>query len=316
MPGSNRGLGRGLEALLGSVQPPETSEASGGVPKNVVENISIDAVRPNPHQPRNDFSQDALQELADSIRSQGVLQPILVRVAPTGGYELVAGERRLRAAKLAGLSSIPALVRQMSDVESLAIALIENLQREDLNPVEEAKGYQRLLQEFGLGQEELARQVGKSRSALSNSMRLLQLSEGILGDIAAGAISAGHGRAIVSIADERMRDILAQRIKDAGLTVRQAEYQASFWKEHGALPEDDGASTEKRSSEQTRARQSKAGKETDPTLTKISEALSQELELSVKVGGAIDAGRVTIHYNTAKELSLFLGKFGLDFETF
>jgi ParB family chromosome partitioning protein len=300
--------------LLGGVQTPEGSNATEAASKNIVEDVSIDAVRPNPHQPRSEFSQDALQELADSIKSQGVLQPILVRTAPAGGYELVAGERRLRAAKLAGLSSIPALVRQMSDRESLAIALIENLQREDLNPVEEAKGYQQLLQQFGLGQEELARQVGKSRSALSNSMRLLQLSEEILQDIATGVISAGHGRAIVSIADAGMREALARRIKDAGLTVRQAEQQASFWKLNGVLPEGD-ALTGKRSPEQSGSRQSKAGKDVDPKLAELSEALSQQLNLMVKVGGAMDSGRVTIQYKTEKELSEVLQKLGVDFET-
>ena len=190
MTSGNRGLGRGLDALLGGVREDEKKTSDSAE----VRMISVENITPNPHQPRREFSEEALIELAASIKARGVLQPILIRPLGAGKYELVAGERRLRASKLSGLTEIPTLVREMSDQESLAIALIENLQREDLNAVEEAFGYQRLQQEFGLSQEELARQVGKSRSAVANCLRLLNLPDAVQKDIQQNTITAGHGQ--------------------------------------------------------------------------------------------------------------------------
>lgn len=314
MPGVTRGLGRGLDALLGGVRSQDAEGVAGLADHGEVESLPIEDVRPNPHQPRKGFPAESMRELAESIRSQGVLQPVLVRLAPDGGYELVAGERRLRAAKMAGLENIPALIKEMTDIESLAIALIENLQREDLNPIEEARGYQRLLNDFGVGQDELARQVGKSRSALANSMRLLQLPESVQHDISDGVLSAGLGRAIVSVSDEKARNELALRIKDQGLTVRQAEYQAGYWKEHGVLPDQNAAVSQespKRKSGKSRPRPRKGA---DPHLDRITRALSQELGLSVRMGGTPEQGRVTINYTTEEELGLLLEKLGVGFE--
>ena len=232
MTSGNRGLGRGLDALLGGVKEDEKISSESAE----VRMIPVGNITPNPHQPRREFSEEGLNDLAASIKTRGVLQPVLVRSLGSGRYELVAGERRLRASKQAGLVEIPTLIREMTDQESLAIALIENLQREDLNAVEEALGYQRLQQEFGLSQEELARQVGKSRSAVANSLRLLNLPDSVQQDIQQNAISAGHGRAIMAVSDEEMQDALHHRIVDNGLTVRQAEAQAAFCKQNGRLP--------------------------------------------------------------------------------
>ena len=190
---STRGLGRGLDALLGGLNP------DTGATPGEVKNIPLAAISPNPHQPRKEFDPVALDDLASSIKSQGVLQPILVRPleAQPGTFELVAGERRLRASKLAGLNEIPALVRALDDRESLAIALIENLQREDLNAMEEAEGYRQLLDQFFVTQEDLARQIGKSRPALANALRLLQLPDEVQEDVRRGKLSAGDRKSVV-----------------------------------------------------------------------------------------------------------------------
>ncbi|MCJ2165168.1 MULTISPECIES: ParB/RepB/Spo0J family partition protein [unclassified Pseudodesulfovibrio] len=305
MTSSNRGLGRGLDALLGGVRQDEkvTSDAAE------VRMIPVGAIVPNPHQPRREFSEEGLNDLAASIRTRGVLQPVLVR--PLGGdkYELVAGERRLRASKKAELTEIPTLVREMTDQESLAIALIENLQREDLNAIEEALGYQQLQQEFGLSQEELARQVGKSRSAVANSLRLLNLPEVVQTDIQQNTLSAGHGRAIMSIKDAEAQEQLHRRIAENGLTVRQAEAQATFYKQNGRLPGADeigvpsGSGSVKTPS-----------KPLEPRLLDLQAALSDLLNLKVKIVGSMEKGKLTVAYGVEEDLRSVAGKLGVEFE--
>jgi len=206
-----RGLGRGLDALL--------PKSSGSPTK-----LPLALIHPNPEQPRRRFDEAALAELAASIRKQGLLQPLLVR--PRGeGYELVAGERRYRAAQLAGLQEVPVVVRDLDDREALELALVENLQREDLNPIEEALGYQRLL-EMGHSQAQIAEAVGKARSTVTNSLRLLQLDEESREALAAGRISAGHARALLMFPESRRPQILRRIIKE-NLSVRQVERLAS-----------------------------------------------------------------------------------------
>lgn len=304
MTSANRGLGRGLDALLGGVREDEkvTSDSAE------VSMISIGAISPNPHQPRREFAEEALNDLASSIKTRGVLQPVLVRALSDGQYELVAGERRLRASRLAGLTEIPSLVRDMTDQESLAIALIENLQREDLNAVEEALGYQRLQQEFGLSQEELARQVGKSRSAVANSLRLLNLPESVQTDIQKNAISAGHGRAIMQVSDPEPQAQLHQRIVDNGLTVRQAEAQGAFYKQNGRLPGADeiGASPSVKSAKVQ-------PKPLDPKLELLQESLSDVLGVKVKISGSPEKGKVTVSYVNEDDLRSFVEKCGAAF---
>jgi ParB family chromosome partitioning protein len=188
----------------------------------------IESISPNPYQPRATFDEEALAELAASIREKGLLQPIVVRRAGDGRYELIAGERRLRAAQRAGLERIPILVRDANDSEALELALIENLQRENLNPVEEARAFQRLADEFGLGQEDIAQRVGKSRSTVTNSLRLLQLPSDVLAQLESGALSAGHARTLLGLDSTQAqaavaRDVLARRlsVRDTEQLVRQ-----------------------------------------------------------------------------------------------
>ncbi len=186
--------------------------------------LPLGEVEPNREQPRRDFDQETLLQLADSIREHGVLQPILVRPLPGGGsYQIIAGERRWRASRIAGLGEIPVIVKELTDGEAMELALIENLQREDLNPVEEALGYQKLMEQYGNTQEEVARRVGKSRPAVANTLRLLQLPEQVLGYVKNGELSAGHARALLSVESDRETVDLARELIRTGATVRQAE---------------------------------------------------------------------------------------------
>ncbi|QGY39517.1 ParB/RepB/Spo0J family partition protein [Pseudodesulfovibrio cashew] len=302
MSSGNRGLGRGLDALLGGVR----EDAEITVESSEVRMIPIASITPNPHQPRREFSREALEDLSSSIKARGVLQPVLVRPLEEGRYELVAGERRMRASKMAGLEEIPTLVRDMTDQESLAIALIENLQREDLNAVEEALGYQQLQRQFGLSQEELARQVGKSRSAVANSLRLLNLPESIQTDIQQGALTAGHGRAIMSVADNAIQDELHRRIADNGLTVRQAEAQAVFWKQNGRLP---GAEEVGEPVSNSRSGTS-VTKPIDPKLKELQTRLGDLLNIKVKISGSQEKGKITMSYSDEDSLRSIVEKLG------
>lgn len=299
-----RGLGRGLDALLGSIKPESVNSAE-------VKHLPIASIRPNPHQPRKEFDPEALEDLCNSIKAQGVLQPVLVR--PVTGesipYELVAGERRLRASKMAGLTEIPALVRVLTDLETLAIALIENLQRADLNAIEEAKGFQQLLKDFGLSQEELARQVGKSRSALANSLRLLNLPEDIQSDIQTGVLTAGHGRAIMSVDPDAAHEVY-RRIKGFNLSVRQAEAEASFYKENRRLAEPEELyGTEKPRGKAPRGQRSV--KAQDPVLAELQAQLADVLGGTVKISGGPDRGVLSLHYQTQADLRRFTELLGL-----
>jgi ParB family chromosome partitioning protein len=211
-----RGMGRGLSAIL----PPAQKGVEG------LREVPVDLVKPNPRQPRRSFDEGALAELAESIRARGVLQPIVVRALPGGHYELVAGERRLRAARLAELEAVPAVVRETDDWERLDIALAENMARVDLNAVEEARACAMLVDDLGLTKEELGRRVGRSRVAISNLIRLLELPEEALELIEEGKLSEGHGRALLMCKDHAMRRRLAFDARDAGWSVRETERRA------------------------------------------------------------------------------------------
>ncbi len=213
---SQKGLGKGLGALLGDFEelPPEDS---------AYKLLPLHRVEPNPGQPRQDFDEEELNALADSIRIHGILQPLTVREAGDGYYQIIAGERRWRAARLAQLSEVPAIVVEADDKKAMELALIENLQRQDLNSVEEALGYQTLIEEYGLTQEEAASRVGKSRPAVANSLRLLSLGEKVLDMLREGTLSAGHARAILMVKSEKKQLEAAQKIANLGLSVRQAE---------------------------------------------------------------------------------------------
>ena len=213
---SNKGLGKGLGALLG-----DFSEEA--VESSAYQILPIYKVEPNPDQPRRDFDEEELQALADSISVHGVIQPLTVRQMPTGYYQIIAGERRWRAARLANLSEIPVVIVEADDKKAMELALIENLQRQDLNPVEEALGYQALIEEYGLTQEEAAGRVGKSRPAVANALRLLGLSPAVLEKLKNGELSAGHARAILTLKTEKKQQEASKKIISLALSVRQAE---------------------------------------------------------------------------------------------
>jgi ParB family chromosome partitioning protein len=216
-----KGLGRGLAALLG-----DDADETAGPARTGGQDVPIELIRPNPNQPRQHFDEAALEELADSIREKGILQPILVRPITEPGfeYEIVAGERRWRAAQRAQLHRVPVIVKSLTDGESLELALVENVQRRDLNPVEAAHGYQRLIDEFGYSQEKVGQMVGKSRSAVANQLRLLGLPDSVQAMLRDGRLTEGHARTLLSAADPAA---LAEQIAGEGLTVRQAEELAS-----------------------------------------------------------------------------------------
>ena len=211
------GLGKGLDAIFH-----DNARADDG---GAVE-LNINELEPNRGQPRKEFSEEAMSELADSIAQHGVLQPLLVRPLLSGGYQIVAGERRWRASRMAGLATVPALIRELTDSEVMQIALIENLQREDLKPLEEAQGYQALMEEFGFTQDEISKSVGKSRPAVTNALRLLNLPEAVRGMLARGDLSAGHARTLLSFKDEAAMLAAAKRVVAEGRSVRELEKMA------------------------------------------------------------------------------------------
>jgi ParB family transcriptional regulator, chromosome partitioning protein len=233
MPQQKRGLGKGLGALIPTAPPAATADHGHYHPGEPLsraddfgayfEEIPVGAITPNPRQPRQAFDEDALDELAASIREVGLLQPVVVRKVMPGHYELIMGERRWRACELAGLAQIPAIVRETSDDDLLRDALIENLHREQLNPLEEAAAYQQLLDDFSATHEELARKVGRSRPHISNTIRLLSLPPGVQKRVAAGVLSAGHARALLGVEDLQAQEQLAHRIVAEGLSVRAVE---------------------------------------------------------------------------------------------
>ena len=213
---SNKGLGKGLGALLGDFE--EVSSE-----KTPYQLLPIYKVEPNPDQPRRDFDEEELQALADSIAEHGIIQPLTVRELNSGYYQIIAGERRWRAARLANLSEVPVVVIEADDKKAMELALIENLQRQDLNPVEEALGYKSLMEDYGMTQEDAAKRVGKSRPAVTNALRLLNLSDEVLEKVRNGQLSAGHARAILTVKTEKKQLSAAQKIIALGLSVRQAE---------------------------------------------------------------------------------------------
>lgn len=280
-----RGLGKGLGALIPGA---EKAEKAGGV------EIELDRISMNPYQPRETVDEDKLQELVSSVRVHGILQPIVVRSKAGGNYELVAGERRYRAATAAGLTTIPAVVRELTDEQSLQVALIENLQREDINPVEAAIAYKRLGDEFGLSQEDMAFGLGKSRSAIANTLRLLNLPEEIKSHVRAGRLSEGHARAILSLGEENDQKELARRILDAGLSVREAEFLARNW-----------------SSAQSRSGQPNVSRETspaaqDPNIPAIEATLREIYGTKVRLLVNKDRGRIEIEFYSEDDLERIL----------
>ncbi len=246
--------------------------------------IPLDQIDNNPDQPRKRFDEEQLEELKESIQAHGLLEPIIVRPVD-GRYEVVVGERRWRAAQMAGLAEIPAIVRSMSDREAMEIALVENLQREDLNPLEEAEAYRRLMEEFSLTQEEIAERVGKKRSTIANTLRLLELDPEIREDLASGKITGGHAKALLSIPGKAKRLRIARRIVEEGLSVRAVEELAR---------EEPG--------KEAAARKRPRMERVDPILRDVEERLQRVLGTKVRVVGKGRRGRIEIDYYSEDEM--------------
>jgi ParB family chromosome partitioning protein len=294
-----RGLGRGLGALIpaGPVSPAGTpSGAPAGTPRHdsngsyvegaYFEEVPIGAVTPNPHQPRQSFDEDTLAELSLSIREVGLLQPVVVRKILPGHYELVMGERRWRAAQRAGLEKLPAIVRDTAENDMLRDALIENLHREQLNPLEEASAYQQLLDDFGITHEELAGRVGRSRPHISNTLRLLNLPGPVQKRLAAGVLSAGHARALLTIEDPQEQEHIAHRIVAEGLSVRAVEEIVAVGDVEAPAPE----------------RRQAPKKPVAPGLKELSDRLSDLFDTRVKVELGRRKGKIVVEFATLDDL--------------
>ena len=281
-----RGLGRGLEALLGGVSDvparrgagPDATDAPGD---GAFLSLPVDIVRRGKHQPRRIVEESALEELAHSVRTRGIVQPIVVRPAGPGSFEIVAGERRWRAAQMAGLADVPAVVRECSDREAAAVALIENIQREDLNPIEEAQGYRTLADEFGLTHQELADAVGRSRSSVSNALRLLDLNDDVRALVEQGALDMGHARALLSLSGAVQSETAAEVVR-RGLSARETEKLVRSKVKEEPPPE--------------RAPR-------DPDVVRLENELADRLGAKVRIDHKTRGrGSLTIHYTSLEAL--------------
>ena len=282
---SNRkgGLGRGLDSLIPSTPLPHIENNSGEVVADRA-NVDINSISPNPKQPRTTFDEDALNELAASIKEVGVMQPPVVRALPNGRYELIMGERRLRASKLAGLTTIPVIIRNTSDNEMLREALVENIQRSQLNPLEEGAAYQNLLNDFGYTHDERAVKVGKSRSAVTNTLRLLNLPPSVQRRIAAGVLTAGHARALLSMTDEEEIEKLALKIVAEGLSVRAVEELVALGQE------------------KRKPKKVAPPRTISPQLKEMGDRLADALDTRVNVELGKEKGKITIEFADLEDL--------------
>lgn len=281
---TRRRLGRGLEALLGPAQSTVEARAEGTLTQ-----LPVNQIRPNPYQPRHSFDEEALRELAASLESAGLLQPVVVRPAD-GGYELIAGERRLRAAETLGWHEIGAVVREVDDRTLLTLALVENLQRDALSPIDEALGYQRLVEEFAVSPADIAELVGRSRPAVANALRLLKLPEAVQDLVHRGELSTGHARALLQLSDPTAIPALARRAVNEGLSVRELE----------AMARGDRAP-------QRRPRAGKARvRKPDAEVRRVEDALRRHLKTDVFVARRGKGGRITMNFYSNDDLARLL----------
>lgn len=281
-----KSLGKGLGALI----PGADKEERAGTAE-----VEIQRITANPYQPRQTFNDEKFQELVNSVRVHGVLQPIVLRSKGDGNYELVAGERRLRAATTAGLAKIPAVIREMTNEQSLQVALIENLQREDINAVEAAIAYKRLAEEFSLSQEDLAFSLGKSRSSIANTMRLLNLPSEVLDHLRAGRISEGHARAILSVDGDRQQIEVCERVMGAGLSVRECERLTREWAK-GQVDKQGRDSVSRET----------MPKEQDPNILAIEARLREVFGTKVNLVRNKERGRVEIEFYSEDDMERIL----------
>jgi ParB family chromosome partitioning protein len=282
-----KALGSGLDALLGGEisLAPETEAASGGI-----QYISLDQLKPNPDQPREHFNQDALSELAESIRQQGIIQPVLAEKRADGSYLLIAGERRWRAAETAGLTEIPVIVREFSPEQKMEIALVENVQREDLTPMEEARAYRHLMETLGLSQQDVADKVGKKRSTVANSLRLLKLPENMRKAVEAGSLSAGHARALLAVTNPADQELLFSKIVNQSLSVRDAEAAAT------EMNRGHKGSETATGSKNTRTQ------DRDPEMDNLEQRFIEVLGTKVSLKGNLSRGRMEISWFNRDDL--------------
>lgn len=307
---SGRGLGRGLDALFG-----------GGAGRFEGQNsvLSIDDVVPNPDQPRRHFDETALKELSASIAKEGILQPLLVRPAADGLHQIVSGERRWRAARMAGLKQVPVVIREMDDNAVLAASLVENLQRESLNPMEEARAMKRIIDALGCSQQDLADRLGKSRPSVANTMRMLQLSEAAQEDLINGRISAGHARCLLALEDDpEAADILRRRIVGGGITVRAAEDAVEAWRRNGALPDapdadpqDDAGADDADPADTSDGRIPARRRRRPRWIAAVQKQIGRTL-CRAGICGDANAGRITLRYGSGDELRRILERLGVD----
>ena len=300
------GLGRGIGSLIGSFdydaqvenvinkttaaepveKPSKKSKTSESETKETVSAIyvPIKSISANPNQPRKSFDEESLRELSVSIKEQGIIQPIIVEEIVPGRYSIIAGERRFRAAKLAGVDQVPVIIRSLNELQRIQMSLIENIQRENLNPIEEATAYQYLMQRSDMTQEQVAEKVGKSRSAIANSVRLLSLSDEIKDDLISGTISAGHARAILSLVNPSDQKLLRDKIIDRDLSVREAEKLASEYNKGHKIV------------------QKKKEKEEDPEISEIEERFVSAIGNRCEIKGNLSRGKLLIRYRSQQDL--------------
>ena len=282
-----KGLGKGLGALIGDYNEQPDAPSEGAV------TLPLQKIEPNPLQPRKTFNQEELDSLADSIRMHGIIQPLTVRRLPSGFYQIIAGERRWRAARLAGLTDVPVVVIEADDKKAMELALIENLQRSDLNPIEEAQGLKRLVDEFGLTHETVAKAVGRSRSSISNSLRLLNLPQPVQDLIYARSLEMGHARALLSLPVVQQVD-LAQKAAKNGWSVREVERRSQLAQQHASSPPARAASN----------------KSTE--VLRLEEALMQQLSVPAEVVSKNQrSGRIVLHFDNPETLAHLLAQLGV-----
>ncbi len=301
-----QGLGKGLAALFGDAPArPGMTENKNATQKK----LPLHSIIPNAQQPRTFFDDEKLLELAESIKAQGVLQPLLVR--PIGSpaeqkYEIIAGERRFRASRLAGLREVPVVIKDLTDEQAMLAALIENLQREDLNPMEEAQGLLELSQKFNLKQEDIAAKIGKSRSMVANTLRLLQLPEIIRQDIAQKTMTPGQARPLLVVDDPNVLAELRRRILEEDANARRIESWVAYWKRHAVLPEEG----------QSEKRRAAAPNAKPAPNTHIEHRLKQELELPVRFSGTMEKGKLSIAFTSKADLFRLMERLGISCEEF
>jgi len=271
-----KGLGRGLESLIPKKQTKTTNSTDSG---NGIIELEVVKIIPNPHQPREEIEKNSLNELADSIKEHGVIQPLVVTKNKNGKYEVLAGERRLRASKIAGLKKVPVVIRTASEQQKLEVAIVENVQRQDLNPIEEARSYQRLMSEFNLNQDQIALKIGKSRSSVANILRVLSLPEEIQAALRAGKISMGHAKIIMGLRDENEQMKLYKQILSGKLTVKDTEKKSSKVKVYGGKV-----------------------KIKTPRIVSFEESLRQALGTKVEINNKGKRGKIVIDYYSDSEL--------------